>query len=159
MSPNAGKHRLRTKLQLYRNALEKWTPNWAISKVLLRPTHWNDKSTHEFWVIMTTSARCHVHAVINIFYITVFFLCSIQTSEKFWRFSDVFSGYRIENTAWKVSKYGIFSGPYFPVFGLNTEKYGPEKSRIWSEDEWRPVVWNGLRADLCQNLSTASKPI
>ena len=31
-------------------------------------------------------------------------------------------------TAWKVSKYGVFSGPYFPVFGLNTEKYGPEKT-------------------------------
>ena len=31
-------------------------------------------------------------------------------------------------TAWKVSKYGIFSGPYFPVFELNTEKYGPEKT-------------------------------
>ena len=38
-------------------------------------------------------------------------------------------------TAWKVSKYGVISGPYFPVFGLNTEisvfspntgKYGPE---------------------------------
>ena len=27
------------------------------------------------------------------------------------------------NTAWKVSKYGIFSSPYFPVFGLNTEIY------------------------------------
>ena len=26
-------------------------------------------------------------------------------------------------TAWKVSKYGVFSGPYFPVFGLNTERY------------------------------------
>ena len=26
--------------------------------------------------------------------------------------------------AWKVSKNGIFSGPYFPVFGLNTEIYG-----------------------------------
>ena len=26
-------------------------------------------------------------------------------------------------TAWKASKYGIFSGPYFPVFGLNTEIY------------------------------------
>ena len=26
-------------------------------------------------------------------------------------------------TAWKVSKYGVFSGPYFPVFGLNTEIY------------------------------------
>ena len=29
--------------------------------------------------------------------------------------------------AWKVSKYQVFSGPYFPVFGLNTEKYAPEK--------------------------------
>ena len=26
-------------------------------------------------------------------------------------------------TAWKVSKYGVFSGPYFPVLGLNTEIY------------------------------------
>ena len=25
------------------------------------------------------------------------------------------------HTAWKVSKYGVFSGPYFPVFGLNME--------------------------------------
>ena len=30
-------------------------------------------------------------------------------------------------TAWKVSKYGVFSGPHFPVFGLDTGKYGPEK--------------------------------
>ena len=28
----------------------------------------------------------------------------------------------------KVSKYGVFSGPYFNVFGMNTGKYGPEKS-------------------------------
>ena len=27
-------------------------------------------------------------------------------------------------TVWKVSKYGVFSGPYFPVYGLNTERYG-----------------------------------
>ena len=26
-----------------------------------------------------------------------------------------------ENTALKVSKYGVFSGTYFPAFGLNTE--------------------------------------
>ena len=32
------------------------------------------------------------------------------------------------NTVWKVSKYGVFSGPYFPAFGLNTGKYGPEKT-------------------------------
>ena len=33
-----------------------------------------------------------------------------------------------DNTEWKVSKYGVFSGPYVPVFRLNTEKYGPEKT-------------------------------
>ena len=27
------------------------------------------------------------------------------------------------HTAWKVSKYGVFSGPYFPAFGLNTERF------------------------------------
>ena len=27
------------------------------------------------------------------------------------------------STAWKVSKHGVFSGPYFPAFGLNTERY------------------------------------
>ena len=27
-----------------------------------------------------------------------------------------------------MSKYGVFSGLYFPVFGLNTGKYGPEKT-------------------------------
>ena len=32
------------------------------------------------------------------------------------------------NTAWNVSKYGVFPGPYFPVFGLNTGKYRPEKT-------------------------------
>ena len=48
------------------------------------------------------------------------------------------------STAWKVSKYGVCSGPYFPAFGLNTErywvsfriqseygKYGPEKTPYW----------------------------
>ena len=27
-------------------------------------------------------------------------------------------------TAWKASQYGVISGPYFPVFGMNTEIYG-----------------------------------
>ena len=27
-----------------------------------------------------------------------------------------------------MSKYGDFPGPYFPTFGLNVGKYGPEKS-------------------------------
>ena len=35
-------------------------------------------------------------------------------------------------TAWRVSKYGVFSGPYFPAFGLNTESY-PVPLRILSK--------------------------
>ena len=40
-------------------------------------------------------------------------------------------------TAWKVSKYGVFSGLYFPVFGLNREIYSvnfriqSEYRKIW----------------------------
>ena len=30
----------------------------------------------------------------------------------------------VQYTAQKVSKYGVFSGPYFPVFGLNAESFG-----------------------------------
>ena len=36
------------------------------------------------------------------------------------------------STAWKVSKYGVFSGPYFPVFSPNVEKYRSEKLCIWT---------------------------
>ena len=28
-----------------------------------------------------------------------------------------------KTTAWKVSKYGVFCGSYFPAFGLNVERY------------------------------------
>ena len=27
----------------------------------------------------------------------------------------------MQGTAWKLSKYGAFSGPYFPLFGMNTK--------------------------------------
>ena len=30
------------------------------------------------------------------------------------------------STAWKVFKYGVITGPYFPVFSPNTGKYRPE---------------------------------
>ena len=32
-------------------------------------------------------------------------------------------------TAWKVSKYGVFSGPFFYAFGLNVDQ---KKLRIWT---------------------------
>ena len=31
----------------------------------------------------------------------------------------------------KVSKYGVIYGPFFPVFGRNTAKYGPEITPYW----------------------------
>ena len=36
--------------------------------------------------------------------------------------------YGFTYTAWKVSKYEVLSSPYFPAFGLNTGKYGPENT-------------------------------
>ena len=52
----------------------------------------------------------------------------------------------MEFTAWKVSKYGVFSGPYFPAFGLNLAslnagKYGPENTPYL--DTFHIVVTNG----------------
>ena len=66
---------------------------------------------------------------------------AIFCSLKFhWRDKSFFSiswFYEV-NATWKVSKYGVFSGPYFPAVGLNKErsgvfspnarKYGPEKA-------------------------------
>ena len=34
-------------------------------------------------------------------------------------------------TARRMSKYGVFSGPYFHAFGLNTGKKGPEKNSVF----------------------------
>ena len=47
------------------------------------------------------------------------------------RFCNEFSKITSSNLTWrhscttarKVSKYGVFSGPYFPAFWLNTERY------------------------------------
>ena len=35
-------------------------------------------------------------------------------------------------TAWDVSNCNLFPGPYFPVFRLNTGKYGLKKLHIWT---------------------------
>ena len=51
--------------------------------------------------------------------------------------------------AWKVFKYGVISGPYFPVFGLkfspNTGKYGPETTPYL--DTFHAVVALGKSTD------------
>ena len=59
------------------------------------------------------------------------------TLEK-WRISFDFKSYSravlngFTKTAWKMSKYGVFSGPHFLVFGLNTDIYSANL-RIQSE--------------------------
>ena len=35
-------------------------------------------------------------------------------------------------------KYGVFSGPYLPIFCPSTRKYGPEKLGIWTL--FKPVI-------------------
>ena len=40
--------------------------------------------------------------------------------------SRCYSVFEVKFTAWKVSKYGVIFGPYFPVFSPNTGKYRPE---------------------------------
>ena len=45
--------------------------------------------------------------------------------------------------AWKVLKYGAFSGPYFPAFGLNTDQ---RKLRIWT-------LFTQWMSDILSNIS------
>ena len=56
---------------------------------------------------------------------TIFFLHFLESESSHFKLKVEYHGEPVTTTAWKVSKYGVISGPYFPVFGLNTE-YGPE---------------------------------
>ena len=38
-------------------------------------------------------------------------------------YSSIFRTFYNLSSAWKVSKYGVFSRPYFPAFRLNVERY------------------------------------
>ena len=44
-----------------------------------------------------------------------------------------------DDTAWKVSKYGNYSDPYFSAFGLNAGKNGLEKTQYLDTFH---AVWN-----------------
>ena len=47
----------------------------------------------------------------------------IKNKNMSFSFSFVTKETMLNDTVWNVSKYGVFSGPYFPVFGLKTERY------------------------------------
>ena len=59
-------------------------------------------------------------------------LCKNWTPSKINDQSCIMNSVMVRNTVsptvWKMFKYGFFSGPYFPLFGVNTRKYGPEKT-------------------------------
>ena len=53
----------------------------------------------------------------------------------------------LSNTAWKVSKYGVFSASYFLVFSPNIGKYKPEKTpylhtfqAVWGKKKSRMML-------------------
>ena len=80
---------------------------------------WNHKKTRGFLMISGG------YKLIN-------WLNSLHIKGEIWRRSLVLlSGY----TSWKSSKYGVFSGPYFPVF---TGKYRSKKSLYF--DAFRAVL-------------------
>ena len=107
-----------------------------ILKISQNSLEWDSSTGVFLWILQNFK-----EFLINIsFYRTLLANC-------FYYFCD---GYNLTNgsiiygkhdkfTAWEVSKYGVFSGPSFPVFGLNTEiygvfspntrKYGPEKTQ------------------------------
>ena len=61
---------------------------------------------------------------------------------RIWVFSD-------PCTAWKVSKYGVFSGPFFPVFGLNKSPYSVRIQENTDQKKlgiWKLFSRNGILA-------------
>ena len=44
-------------------------------------------------------------------------------------------------TTWNVSKYGVIFDPYFPVFGLNTGKYGAQITPYLDTSRCVVVAW------------------
>ena len=80
-----------------------------------------------------------------------------------WQFKYISAFWFIKQTftftAWKMSKYGVFYGPYFPVFGLNTEicfvnsvqiqeNTDQKKLRIWT----LLTQWFILKLSICSAL-------
>ena len=61
---------------------------------------------------------------------------------------SLFSGITVR----KVSKYGVFSGPYFPAFGLNTGKYGPEETPYF--DTFHAVL-QAMKGQYCHNIEAS----
>ena len=59
-------------------------------------------------------------------------------------FSRKWNWINLSSTAWKVSKYGDFSGPYLPAFALNTEIHSEIPYSAWmreNADQKKLRIW------------------
>ena len=65
------------------------------------------------------------------------------------------------STAQKVSKYGVFSGPYFAAFGLNTDIYSvnfriqSECGKIWTRKKLRIWTLRSVYLKFCRRYCVA----
>ena len=77
---------------------------------------------------------------------------------KQWSFSALKQVKTFLTTAWKVSKYGVFSGPYFSVFGLNMKIHGvnlPIQSKYGKIlTRKNSVFWHFLSSEYLQHYPT-----
>ena len=92
----------------------------------------------------------------NFVFAELFTLCAFSgNTSKFWLLFWKSQCFRIlilkviveSLTAWKVSKYGVFSGPYFPMFGLNRERYSISlriQSKCWKIRK-KLLIWTLFR--------------
>ena len=100
---------------------------------ILYPSIWRVRKLHILG-LSTLKFSLSNHTLLNLGKLTLG--CDLSKlvfhfSISFWFYISQYTEiYAFENllllTAWKVSQYGVISGPYFPAFGLNTGKYGPE---------------------------------
>ena len=85
------------------------------NKGIYHPEHSNNDfenwniAYHNLWDTFMTWILLYYRLKTNYLMVTINFQATI---------------YEVNITAWDMSKYGVISGPYFPVFGLNTENYG-----------------------------------
>ena len=80
--------------------------------------------------------RCHLVKKHFVYLLLVYKLlpqCSLAAKKLQRReeLFDNFMSFSVDITAGKLSRYEVFSSPYFPVFGRNTGKYVPEKTPYW----------------------------
>ena len=84
---------------------------------------------------MSTNMELIFHDFSNFYLIDMLMTSHHETVSYLISFYFRYSSFRViflGNTASKLSKYGVISGPYFPVFGLSTKIY-PVNLRIQSE--------------------------